>query len=201
MPEDTKADAGKTSEGDGKNSEEGKAEGAGTQTATAGDAPKFTQADLDRIAAKTREEERRKAKEAREREDREREEAKAKEQGEFQKLAEGYKAELEALKPQHEAASAELAQYRSKAAEIAAQELKALPEEVRDISPAVYGDDKALTNPLDVLSWLPKGKKLAEKLSGQTAKPGAGPDPKPKGSPGDGEAGRAAIAGAVRSTF
>ena len=187
MTDTTKATADTPDEA-AKNTDKAKAEGDGTQTDKTADAPKFTQADLDRIAAKTREEEKRKAKDAKEKEDRERDEAKAKEQGEFQKLADGYKAELDALKPQHEALAAELAEHRAKVAEMAAEALKTLPEEVRDISPAVYGDDKSLTNPLDVLAWLPKGKKLAERLDGQPAKPGAGGDPKPKGAPGDAEA-------------
>lgn len=196
MSDTTKAKADTPDEA-GNNTDTAKAAGAGTQTDKTADAPKFTQADLDRIAAKTRDEERRKAREAKEKEDREREEAKAKEQGEFQKLADTYRAELDALKPQHEAVTTELAEYRAKVAEMAAEELKALPEEVRDISPASYGDDKTLTNPLDVLAWLPKGKKLAEKLGGQPAKPAAGGDPKPKGGAGDAAADKRAAARAA----
>ena len=77
---------------------------------------------------------------------------------------------------------------------IAASELKALPDEVRDISPAVYADDKKLTNPDAVLAWLPKGKTLADKLNGTSALPGHKGDPKPKAAPGDVEKDKAAKA-------
>jgi hypothetical protein len=70
--------------------------------------------------------------------------------------------------------------------------LKALPDEVREMSPAKYADDKSLENPLEVLAWLPKGKTLAEKLKGAPARPGAGSDPKAKAPPGDGKADEAA---------
>jgi hypothetical protein len=198
MPDDTKAKADDTPDEAAKNTDKAKAEGDGTQTDKTADAPKFTQADVDRIAAQTRKDEQRKAKEAKEKEDREREQERAKEQGEFQKLAESKQKELDELKPLHEAAAAELEQYRSTVAELATKELRSLPEEVRELAPAQYGDDKALRNPLDVLAWLPKGKKLAEKLDGAPAKPGAGGDPKPKGGPGDAAGDRRAAAQASR---
>jgi seryl-tRNA synthetase len=184
MPEPTtKATDPNTATDAGQNSAGADATGKVTDTSNQ-DAPKFTQADLDRIAAKTRSEEKQKAKEAKEKEDREREEARAKEQGEFEKLANDRKAKIEELEPKVTQLETELGSYRSKVAEMVAAELKALPDEVRDISPAQYGEDKSLTNPLDVLAWLPKGKALAAKLDATPAKPGAGIDPKPKGDNG-----------------
>lgn len=170
MADDSKAKAD-TSEEEGKNSE-GKAEGAGTQTDKTADAPKFTQADLDRVASKTREEERDKSKRTREKEEREQKEKQAKEQGEFQKLADGYAKELDELRPKAEEAD----RYKEAVKTIAEAELKALPDEVREIAPDA-------SDPLAVLAWLPKGKKLAEKLGGQT-KRGNGGDPPPAGTPG-----------------
>jgi multidrug efflux pump subunit AcrA (membrane-fusion protein) len=157
-----------TSEGDGKNTE-GESKSTGTQTVTEG-AKIATQDDLDRLAAKVRAEERDKAERLKAKEDREREEAKAKEQGEYQQLADRYKAELDDAKPKLES----LDRYVEAVKGLAETELKALPEEVRDMAPSV-------DNPLDVLAWLPKGKKLAGKLTGE-AKPGMGRDPKPAGS-------------------
>ena len=184
---ETKADAKDTSEGDGKNTE-GKAEGADTDTAKKDqEAKQFTQDDLDRIAAKTRKEERDKAKADREKEERERLETKAKEQGEFEKLATEREQKIKELEPQIAALKKENESLKSTVIEIAKAELKALPEDVRDTSPAQYDEEKTLTNPVDVLAWLPKGKKLAERLNGETAKPGAKQDPKPKGAPGEAE--------------
>jgi hypothetical protein len=168
-----------TSEEDGKNTE-GKPEGKDTPPKPE-DAPKFTQADLDRVAAKTRDEERRKAKEVKDKEDRERLEAKAKEQGEFEKLASSHKAKLDEIEPKLEATTKELDAYREEVSKLVKAKLKALPEEVRDISPAQFAEDKSITNPLDVLAWLPKGEALAEKLEGKPVVYGAGKDPKPTG--------------------
>lgn len=167
---DTNTTAKDTSEEDGKNTK-AKVEGEGTDTSKNQDAPKFTQADLDRIAAKTREEERAKAKAAKEKEDRERAERDDEQQKKFEKLAADRKARIDEIEP-------ELEKYKAKTAELAVSELEALPDEVRDIAPAQYAEDKSLANPLEVLAWLPKGKALAEKLEGQSAKPGAGKDPK-----------------------
>lgn len=160
------------------------------------DAPKFTQKDLDRIAAKTRDEEKRKAKEAKEKEDRERAEAEAKEQGKFEKLANDRQAKIEELEPKVSALGTERDSLKSLLVDIAKAELKTLPEEVRDISPAEYAEDKTLTNPQAVLAWLPKGKALAAKLDAQPAKPGHRADPKPNGGPGDSEKDKKARASA-----
>lgn len=181
---DTKTPAEDTSEEDGKNTE-GKNEGKDTDASKSQDAPKFTQADLDRVARKTREEEKRKASEAKAKEDAERAEAKAQEQGEFEKLANDRQAKIEELEPKLSAIEAERDSLKSTLVDIAKAELKTLPDEVRDISPAQYGDDKSLTNPLDVLAWLPKGKALAEKLNGQAAVKGNGPSPRASGVKGD----------------
>jgi hypothetical protein len=164
------------------------------------DAPKFTQADLDRIAAKTREEERRKAKEAKEKEDRERAEAEAKEQGKFEKLANDRQAKIEELEPKVTALETERNALKVTLGEILDADLKSLPEKVRDTSPAVYADDgKTLTNPQAVLAWLPKGKALAAELDGQPAKPGAKLDPKAKGAPGEADRDKRAASEARRA--
>jgi hypothetical protein len=179
---DTNTPAKDTSEEDGKNTE-GKNEGTGTQTEKPEDADKkFTQADLDRIARKTREEEKRKASEAKAKEDAERAEAKAKEQGEFEKLANDRQAKIEEIEPKLSAVEAERDSLKSMLVDIAKAELKSLPDEVRDISPAEYAEDKTLTNPQAVLAWLPKGKALAEKLNGQSAVKGNGPSPRATGT-------------------
>lgn len=184
MTEDTDAKSDKTSEEEGKNTDDS-AKGKDTDTSKSQDAEKkFTQDDLNRIAAKARQEERDKLKAAKDKEEKERLEQQAKEQGEHQKLAEQYEGELKELKPQLEAATAEVEKYRETVAQIAKTELKSLPEEVRDISPAQYAEDKSLTNPLDVLAWLPKGKALAEKLNGQSAVKGAKPSPRANGTHG-----------------
>jgi hypothetical protein len=197
MPEDPNAKPA-TSEEDGKNPE-GKPEGEGTPPKPEDADKKFTQADLDRIARKTREEEKRKASEAKAKEDAERAEAKAKEQGEFEKLANDRKAKVDELEPKLATLESELTAHKLAVSEIAKTELKALPDEVRDISPAQYAEDKSMTNPLDVLAWLPKGKALAAKLDGQTAQPGLKPGPKAKGAPGDIEADKRARAEARRA--
>jgi hypothetical protein len=176
--ENTDAKSDKTSEEEGKNTDDS-AKGKDTDTSKSQDADKkFTQDDLNRIAAKTREEEKAKAKAAKDKEDKERLEAEAAKQGEFQKLADDRKAKIDELEPKLGNLQSELDSYRSSVAEIVKVELKALPEEVRDISPAQYAEDKSLINPLDVLAWLPKGKALAEKLNGQSAVLGAKSSPR-----------------------
>lgn len=183
MPEDTtETKPNQTSEGDGKNTE-GKEEGAGTQTATDSteDTPKFTQKDQERLVAKIRREEKEKYERAQAEEKRLADEAKAKEAGEHQKLAEQYESELKELKPQLESATAEVERYKVTVADILKAELKALPEEVREVSPAIYAEDKTLTNPLDVLAWLPKGKKLAEALNGASGVKVPKPAPRANG--------------------
>lgn len=183
MPEDPNAKP-PTSEEDGKNPA-GEPQGKETPPKPEDTDKKFTQDDLNALAAKVRKEEKDKAQAAKDKEEKERLEAKAKEQGEFEKLANDREAELNDLKPQLAAVAAENEQYKSTIAEIVKAELKALPEEVRDISPAQYAEDKSLTNPLDVLAWLPKGKKLAEKLNGESGVRGAKPSPRANGAHGD----------------
>jgi vacuolar-type H+-ATPase subunit I/STV1 len=185
-----------TSEEDGKKPA-GEPEGKGTPPKPE-DAPKFTQEDQDRLAAKIRKEEKAKYDAKAAEAARLAEEAKAAEQGEFKKLAEDRQKELDELKPKLETAESELATYKSKVAEMVANELDALPDEVKDASIAQYAEDKSLTNPLDVLAWLPKGKKLAEALNG-SAKPGMKLDPKSNGTPGDPEAEKRARADARRA--
>lgn len=173
-----------TSEEEGKNPA-GEPQGKETPPKPEDTEKKFTQADLDRIAAKTRQEERDKAKAAKDKEEKERLEAEAKEQGKFEKLANDREVELNDLKPKLELATAEVERYKVTVADILKAELKALPEEVREVSPAIYAEDKSLTNPLDVLAWLPKGKKLAEALNGASAVKGAKPSPRANGAHGD----------------
>ena len=186
MAEKTKAKSD-TSEADGKKTE-GEAEGEDTQTPKTEDNPKqFTQDDLDAIAKKVRKEEKDKYDKSKAEEKRIADENKAKEAGEFEKLANDRQKQLEEVSPKLEAATKELESYKLAVAQLVKAELKTLPEEVRDISPAQYAEDKSLTNPLDVLAWIPKGKVLAAKLDGAPAKPGAGLDPKAKSAPGEAE--------------
>jgi hypothetical protein len=183
MPDDnTDAKSDKTAEGAGQNTDDS-AKGKDTDTSKNQDADKkFTQADLDRIAAKTRQEEKDKAKAAKDKEEKERLEAEATKQGEFEKLANDRKAKLDELEPKVTALEAERDTLKVTLAEIAEAGLKDLPKEVSDISPAQRAEDKSLTNPLDVLAWLPKGKALAEKLNGQSAVKGAKPSPRANGA-------------------
>jgi exonuclease VII large subunit len=191
---DTKPESKDTSEEDGKKPE-GKEEGADTDKAKKDqDAPKFTQKDQDALAAKVRKEEKEKYEKQVAKQKQEADEAKAKEQGEFEKLANERQTKIEELEPQLEAANTELAAYKEKVSELVKADLKALPDEVKEISPAKYAEDKSLTNPLEILAWLPKGKALAEKLNGQPAKPGMKTDPKSTGNAGDAEKEKAAKA-------
>lgn len=194
MPEDPNAKP-PTSEEDGKNPA-GEPQGKETPPKPEDADKKFTQADLDRIAAKTREEEKAKAKAAKDKEEKERLEQQAKEQGEFQTLAENRQKELDELKPQVEALTSERDNLKVTLAEIAEAELKELPKEVRDISPAQYADDKSLINPLDVLAWLPKGKALAEKLNGSSATKGTPVSPRANGAKSNPDADKQARAAA-----
>jgi hypothetical protein len=183
MPEDPTAKP-PTSEEDGKNPA-GKPEGEGTPPKPEETEKKFTQADLDRVAAKTRQEEKDKAKAAKDKEEKERLEAEAAKQGEFHKLADERKLKIDELEPKVAALETERDTLKTTLAEIAEAELKALPKEVSDISPAQRAEDKSLTNPLDVLAWLPKGKTLAEKLNGQSAVKGTPKSPRANGAHGD----------------
>lgn len=197
MPEDPNAKP-TTSEEDGKNPA-GEPQGKDTPPKSEDAEKKFTQDDLDRIAAKVRQEEKDKAKAAKDKEEKERLAAQAEEQGEFKKLADDRQAELDDLKPKLESATAEIEKYKATVADIVKTELKALPEEVRDMSPGKYDDDKTLTNPLDVLAWLPKGKALAEKLNGAPAVKGAKPSPRANGDKPDPKADERARAEARRA--
>lgn len=199
MPEDTDAKSDKTSEEEGKNTKDS-AKGEDTDTSKNQEPEKkFTQDDLNALAAKVRKEEKDKAQAAKDKEEKERLEAEAKEQGKFEKLANDREVELSDLKPKLESATAEVERYKSTVADIVKAELKALPEEVRDMSPGKYDDNKSLTNPLDVLAWLPKGKALAEKLNGQSAVKGAKPSPRANGAHGDPNTDKQAIADARRA--
>lgn len=187
-----------TSEEDGKNPA-GKPEGKETPPKPEDADKKFTQDDLDRIAAKVRGEEKQKYETAQAVAAQAAEEAEAAKQGEFEKLANDRKVKLDELEPKVAALETERDTLKVTLAEIAEAELKALPKEVSDIAPAQRAEDKSLTNPLDVLAWLPKGKALAEKLNGQSAVKGAKPSPRANGSHGDPSADKQAIAEARRA--
>jgi hypothetical protein len=199
MPEDPTAKANTTPD-EAENNTDDSAKGKDTDTSKNQDADKkFTQADLDRIAAKTRKEEQDKAKAKADKEEKERLEAEAKEQGKFEKLANDREVELNELKPQLAALTTERDTLKVTLAEIAEVELKALPKEVSDIAPAQRAEDKSLTNPLDVLAWLPKGKALAEKLNGQSAVKGAKPSPRANGAHSNSDTDKQARAEARRA--
>lgn len=195
MPEDPKAKP-PTSEEDGKNPA-GEPEGKGTPPKPE-DAPKFTQADQDALAQKIRREEKEKYDKKVAEAKRLADEEEAKEQGKFEKLANDRQAQIDELTPQLEAANKELEAYKATVSEMVAAELKALPDKVRNASPAQYADEK-VTNPLDVLAWLPIGKELAALIDDTPAKPGNGAGPKPAGAPGDPEADKRARAQARRA--
>jgi hypothetical protein len=197
MPEDPNAKP-TTSEEDGKNPA-GEPQGKETPPKSEEAEKKFTQADLDRIAAKTRDEEKQKAKAKADKEERERLEAEATKQGEFEKLANERKAELDKLNPKLAAAETERDALKVTLVEIAEASLKELPKEILDIAPVTRAEDKSLTNPLDVLAWLPKGKALAEKLNGPSAVKGAKPSPRANGAHGDPKADERAKADARRA--
>lgn len=163
------------------------------------DAPKFTQKDQNELAAKIRREEKDKFERAATETKRLAEEAEATKQGEFQKLADSRQKELDEVKPALAAATTELEAYKLKVSEMVQAELKELPDEVRDMAPTQLAEDKSITNPLDVLAWLPKGKALADKLNGQPAKTGAKSDPKAIGEPGDADKDRQARKDARRA--
>lgn len=113
--------------------------------------------------------------------DRDAAEAKAREddaarKGEFEKLANERQAALDAAKAEGKALKADNEALRTAISGFLDAEWKALPDSVK----AAYlgGDD----DPLAKLTFLPKGKALADELAERDpAKRGAGPDPKPKG--------------------
>lgn len=197
MPEDPNAKP-PTSEEDGKNPA-GEPKGKETPPKPEDADKKFTQEDLDRVAGKARQEERDKLQAAKDREERERLEAEATKQGEFEKLANERKAELDKLNPKLAALETERDALKVAVIEIAEAGLKELPKEVMEIAPATRAEDKSLTNPLDVLAWLPKGKALAEKLNGAPAVKGAKPSPRANGAHGDPKADDRAKAEARRA--
>ncbi len=94
--------------------------------------------------------------------------------GEFEALAKKREEERDAAKGEATSLKAENDQLRAAVDSILTAEWKALPAEVRD---AYSGADD---DPLAKLAWLPKGKKLAEKLTGSNSG-GNRPGPKPGG--------------------
>jgi len=106
-----------------------------------------------------------------------RDEADAAKRGEWEQLATKREGERDAARSEATTLKAENDQLRAAIAGVLDSEWKALPAEVRDAY--LGGDD----DPLAKLAFLPKGKKLAEKLAGATPVPrGAGPDPRPNGA-------------------
>ena len=169
MPEpkpDTSADDGKNTDGSGK--------GADTQTAKSEDAKTFTQAEVDRIAGEARTKEREKAKREKEEEDRKRNEKELADQNKHKELADTRERE-------RDAAISERDDYKGKYETLAETvkksvnaEIKALPEGIAELAPAEDNLDARL-------EWLPKAKKMAEKLTGEPI-PGNSRGPKPTGT-------------------
>lgn len=101
----------------------------------------------------------------------------AAERGEWEKLAMERERERDEAKGEATSLRAENDQLRAAIAAVLADEWKALPAEVRD---AYLG---AEDDPLARLAFLPKAKKLAEKLAArEPAVRGNGPDPKAGGA-------------------
>ncbi len=143
-------------------------------------------AELGRIVAKERKEAERKAIDKAKadadaaaeqaRKDRERDEEIKR--GEFDKARSSLESERDAAKGEATSLKAENDQLRAAVDSILTAEWKALPAEVRD---AYSGADD---DPLAKLAWLPKGKKLAEKLTGSNSGGNrAGPKPGGDGAP------------------
>jgi len=132
----------------------------GTQTQTPPEIkpePKFTQEDVTRIVKRELKDAADKAKKAAD------DEA-ARQKGEFEKLATGYKTELDEIKPKYEAATAALSTLLE-------SEMKALPDNIRKLQPS---DD-----PIQLAAWIPKAKELAETIVDKAAIPGNVRGPKP----------------------
>lgn len=135
------------------------------------DAKTFTQADLDRIAGEARKSEREKARKEKEDEDKKRAEKELEAQGKLKELADTRERERDAVileRDDYKGKYETLAATVNKSVEA---EIKALPEEFRELAPE--GLDARL-------EWLPKAKKMAEKLTGEP-KPGNSRGPKPAG--------------------
>lgn len=155
---------------EGKNGGEGK--GKDDPDPKPENTPKFTQADLDRIAGEARKSEREKAKREKEEEDKARQEAADKEAGKHKELAAKFekerddmKSDLDALQTKHDALCEKLTA-------IVEADIKALPEELRSLAPSSLEDR---------LEWLPKAKTTAAKLERDPA-PGNPKGPRSTGT-------------------
>ncbi len=171
MADDTNPKPQDTPEGGGKKTD-GSGAGAGTQTAQTEDAPKFTQEDLDRIAAKARKEEREKLQRDQERKERERQEQADKEAGKHQELAQRFEREREEERTRADNAETRYSTLSERVTAMLASEIDALPEEVKQLAPASLEDR---------LEWLPKAKQLATRMTGNPATPGNPKNPRPAG--------------------
>lgn len=152
--------------------------GAGTQTGKTEGAPKFTQeehqAEIDRIAAKVRAEEKQKHDTANAEADRKRQEAADKEAGKHKDLAEKFERERDAANVERDDFKGKYESLAEKVKTSVAAEIKLLPPDIAALAPSETNLDARL-------EWLPKAKKTAETLSGET-KPGNSRGPKPMGA-------------------
>lgn len=96
--------------------------------------------------------------------------------GNFDAARSSLEGERDAAKGEATSLKAENDQLRAAVDSVLAAEWTALPAEVRD---AYSGADD---DPLAKLAWLPKGKKLAEKLTGSNGSGGNRPGPNPSGN-------------------
>lgn len=204
-------------------SPDGEGGGGGTSDTTGDQKPEATGDDLDKIeglgdkgkeairkereAAKAAADEAKAAKAERDallkkETEREAAESKAREEeaarkGEFEKLANERQTALDAAKAEAKSLKADNDALRGAISGFLDAEWKALPAEVKD---AYLGADD---DPLAKLQFLPKGKALAEKLTGKEApKRGLGGDPKPSGTgAGDDKAAQQAQRSHLHSAF
>lgn len=149
--------------------------GAGTSASTTAEGARFTQEDMNRVAA----EERRKAEaaakakfeaEAHAARTKAAEEA-AKRSGEWERLAGTYQAERDAKAAEHETLSGRHASLVEAVEGLLKDALKELPEEIRALAPG--GDDLAAR-----LAWVKQARSAAAKLTSQRP---TGTPPGPRG--------------------
>lgn len=132
----------------------------GQNAGTAGSEAKFTQADIDAVAAKVRDEEKRKAADREERSRAEADRKKAEEQGEFQKLYEAEKAKNEAV------------QAKAEAAERYAERInKVIDDEVKDWPASVVKTDPGVENLDARLGWVETHRDMAKEILAAKAAP------------------------------
>ncbi len=171
MADDTNPKPSDTPEGGGKKTD-GNGAGGDTPNPKPEDAQKFTQEDIDRIAAKARKEEREKWQREQERKERERQEQADKEAGKHQELAQKFERERDEERTRADNAESRYGALSERVTAMLAAEIDALPDEVKQLAPPALEDR---------LEWLPKAKQLAARITGNGQVPGAPRDPKPAG--------------------